>query len=97
MSVKIEIYTKMYCAYCQRAKELLRIKGMNFIEHDITDDQLKEAEMQQRSQQLTIPGIFINNNLVGSCSELFSLDERGELDALLGLVPGLTSPVSPLQ
>ena len=45
MSIKIEIYTKVYCAYCERAKELLRIKGVNFVEHDITDDRLKAAEM----------------------------------------------------
>ncbi len=86
MSAKIEMYTKLYCAYCQRAKELLRIKGMTFIEYDITDDPLRAAEMQQRSQHQTMPGIFINDTLIGGCSELFDLDERGDLDALLGLV-----------
>jgi glutaredoxin 3 len=86
MSVKIEIYTKLYCAYCHRAKELLRIKGMNFIEYDITDDQLKAAEMQQRSQRHTVPGIFINDTPIGGCYELFDLDERGALNPLLGLV-----------
>jgi glutaredoxin 3 len=79
------MYTKRYCAYCQRAKELLRIKSMNFIEYDITDDPLRAAEMQQRSQHPTMPGIFINDTLIGGCSELFDLDERGDLDALLGL------------
>jgi glutaredoxin 3 len=85
MSVKIEIYTKIYCAYCQRAKELLRIKGVNFVEYDITDDHFKAAEMKQRSLQQTIPWIFINDAPVGGCNELFELDERGVLDALLGL------------
>ncbi|MBE0574755.1 MAG: glutaredoxin 3 [Desulfuromonadales bacterium] len=84
--MKIEVYTKLYCAYCQRAKELLRIKGMNFIEYDITDDQLKAAEMQLRSQRQTVPGIFINDTPIGGCRELFDLDERGELDVLLGQV-----------
>ena len=87
MSVKIEIYTKDFCSYCQRAKELLRIKGMNFVEYDITDDQLKAAEMLKRSQQLTIPGIFINDTPIGGCAELFDLDEKGELDALFKLTP----------
>jgi glutaredoxin 3 len=86
MSAKIEIYTKLYCAYCLRAKELLRIKGMNFVEYDITDDQLRAVEMQQRSHWDTIPGIFINDTPIGGCTELFDLDERGELDRLLGLV-----------
>lgn len=83
MSAKIEIYTRYSCAYCQRAKELLRIKGVNFVEYDITDDQLRAAEMLLRSQQLQTPGIFINDTLIGSCSELFALDERGDLDAMI--------------
>ena len=59
MSIKIEIYTKVYCAYCERAKELLRIKGVNFVEHDITDDRLKAAEMQLRGQWQQVPSIFM--------------------------------------
>lgn len=83
MSIKIEIYTKLYCAYCDRAKELLRIKGVNFIEYDITDDQLKAAEMQQRAQSRQVPGIFINDTPIGGCLELFDLNEKGDLDTLL--------------
>ncbi len=86
MNVKIEIYTKSFCAYCQRAKELLSIKGMNFVEHDITDDPLKVAEMRQRSQRQTVPDIFINDVSIGGCVELFDLDERGDLDPLLGII-----------
>ena len=92
MSVKIEIYTKIYCAYCQRAKELLRIKGMDFVEYDITDDQHRAVEMQRRSQQQTLPRIFINNTPIGGCTELFDLDERGELDSLLESTVGTATP-----
>ena len=84
MSIKIEIYTKLYCAYCDRAKELLHIKGVNFVEYDITDDQLKAAEMQLRAQSLKVPGIFINDTPIGGCLELFDLNEKGDLDTLLG-------------
>jgi glutaredoxin 3 len=94
MSVKIEIYTKLYCLYCQRAKDLLRIKGVNFIEYDITDDALKAAEMQQRSRRDTVPGIFIDNAPIGNCDDLFNLDERGDLDALLGLAPSRATSVN---
>lgn len=87
MSAQIEIYTKVYCVYCQRAKELLRIKGVQYVEHDITNDRHKAAEMLLRGQQQTVPGIFINGVPIGGCAELFALDERGALDALLGLLP----------
>ncbi|GAB4171773.1 MAG: glutaredoxin 3 [Geothermobacteraceae bacterium] len=80
---KVEIYTKNYCPYCYRAKELLRIKNVPFTEYDVTHDPEKEAEMRQRSGRVTVPEIFIDGRLVGGCDDLFDLDERGELDPLL--------------
>lgn len=85
---KVEIYTKSYCPYCHRAKELLQIKGVEFIEYDVTDDPEKEREMRERSGRTTVPEIFIDEQLIGGCSELFERDEQGELDALLGLSSG---------
>ena len=83
MTARIEIYTRVYCSYCQRAKELLRIKGVNFVEHDITDTCRETAENRQDGRERTMPEIFINDILIGGCNELFDLDERGELDGLL--------------
>jgi glutaredoxin 3 len=85
---KIEIYTKNYCAYCHRAKDLLRIKGVEFIEYDVTHDAAKRQEMVQRSHRETVPEIFIADRLIGGCDELFNLDEQGELDHLLGTATG---------
>jgi len=82
---QIEIYTKNYCPYCKRAMELLRIKGVDFIEYDVTNDKKKEQEMRTRSGRETVPEIFIDGELVGGCSDLFDLDEKHELDAILGL------------
>lgn len=81
---KIEIYTKDYCPYCKRAKDLLRIKGVEFTEYEISHDPEREAEMRQRCGRITVPEIFIDNRFVGGCDDLFELDERGELNALLG-------------
>ena len=80
---KIDLYSKDYCAYCHRAKELLDIKGVRYNEIDVTYDNNLESEMQQRSGQLTVPQVFIDNQHVGGCSDLFTLDEKGELDLLL--------------
>lgn len=81
----VEIYTKSYCPYCQRAKELLRIKGMPFVERDITSDPAGEREMQARTGRDTVPAIFVDGVLLGGCAELFDLDERDELDPILDL------------
>lgn len=85
MAIKVEIYTRSNCAYCRRAKELLRIKGIGYVEYDITNDLLLAAEMRLRSQRQDVPEIFVNDHLIGGCSELFDLDEQGQLDRMLGL------------
>jgi glutaredoxin 3 len=82
---KVEIYTKDFCPYCQRAKELLRIKGVAYIEHVVTGDPERALEMLQRSQCQRIPGIFVDGQLIGGCADLFELDEKGRLDGLLNI------------
>ncbi|TRO83180.1 glutaredoxin 3 [Trichloromonas acetexigens] len=83
----VEIYTKNHCPYCWRAKELLRIKGVDFREIDISDNLEKAREMRERSGRQTVPEIFIDGRLIGGCDELFELDERGELARILALNP----------
>lgn len=78
----VEIYTRLSCPFCQRAKELLHIKGIAFVEHCLDKDAGRAAEMIERGG-INVPGIFIAERCIGSCSELFALDESGELDRLL--------------
>ena len=81
---KVEIYTKAFCPYCARAKELLRNKGQDFAEYDITMDNAKRAEMIARAQGgSTVPQIFINDQHIGGCDDMHALDARGGLDPLL--------------
>ena len=83
---KIEIYTKMYCGYCYRAKRLLDAKGVEFVEYDITLGGPKRAEMlERRPEAYTVPQIFIGGRAVGGSDDLARLDREGKLDGLLGL------------
>lgn len=80
---KIEIYTKGYCPYCHRAKELLVHKGADFVEYEISNDPEKSSQMQQRAQRHTVPQIFIDNQHIGGFDDLYALETAGELDPLL--------------
>jgi glutaredoxin 3 len=81
---KVEIYTKMLCPYCTRAKKLLADKGAVFEEHDITLGGPRRAEMLSRSHgRTTVPQIFIGEHHVGGSDELAALERAGALDALL--------------
>jgi glutaredoxin 3 len=81
---KVEIYTKMFCPYCVRAKRLLGDKGVAFEEHDITLGGSQRAEMIQRADgRTTVPQIFIGKTHVGGSDDLAALERAGKLDPLL--------------
>ena len=86
MAAKVEIYTKMYCGYCHRAKRLLESKGVDYTEYDITMDGVKRDEMRSRKPDArTVPQVFIDGRAIGGSDDLAALEREGKLDALLGL------------
>jgi len=81
---KITIYTKMMCPYCWGAKSLLQNKGKNFEEIDIGRHPEQRSIMIDRaSGSYTVPQIFIGDQHLGGCDDLYALERTGELDALL--------------
>jgi len=84
MSASVEIYTTDYCPYCTRAKELLTRKGVPFNEIDVTgDDGARQRLVEISDGRRTVPQIFINGKGVGGFTDLYKLDQSGELDDLL--------------
>lgn len=82
----VEIYTTTICPYCVRAKALLKKKGVVFREINVeTDEALRDAMIERTGGRRTVPQIFIGETHVGGCDDLYALDRKGELDALLGL------------
>ncbi len=80
----VEIYTWQTCPYCIRAKMLLWWKGVNYTEYKIDGDELARNRMAERAnERRTVPQIFINNQHVGGCDDLYKLDAQGQLDTLL--------------
>ncbi len=81
---KVEIYTTALCPFCYRAKKLLDKKGVQYIEFDVSTDPEGRAKMRERSGgRHTVPQIFIDGQHVGGCDELYALEQRGALDAML--------------
>lgn len=79
----VTLYTRQSCGYCHRARQLLRGKGVDFIEIGVDADLQRRDEMIRRSGRYTVPQIWIGERHVGGCDDLFALERRGELDALL--------------
>lgn len=80
---RIEIYTKPFCPYCERAMALLDRKGAPYEEIVASMDAEKRQEMRDRSGRTTYPQIFIDGRHIGGCDDMVALDAKGELDGLL--------------
>ncbi len=81
---QVEIYTKVFCPYCTRAKRLLTDKGVVFEEYDISMGGPKREEMLSRAAgRHTVPQIFIDDRHIGGSDDLAALDAAGKLDPLL--------------
>lgn len=80
----VEIYTTPTCGYCAAAKRLLRTKGVEFTEIDVSADPSLRASMTDRAGgRRTVPQIFIAGSHVGGCDDLYALNDAGKLDPML--------------
>jgi glutaredoxin 3 len=81
---KVEIYTGMFCGYCERAKRLLKSKGVDYIEIPVDANADERLRMVERAGgRRTVPQIFIDGVHVGGSDELHALDRTGQLDPML--------------
>ena len=81
---KVIVYSTLLCPFCNRAKALLRKKGVPFTEIDVGMDAEKRAEMTKLAHgKHTVPQIFIGDTHVGGCDDLHALDDEGKLDSIL--------------
>ena len=80
----ITIYTKMYCPYCEAAKDLLQQKNAAYEEIPVDGDPAGQRAMAQRANgRSTVPQIFIGATHVGGCDDLYALERAGKLDPML--------------
>lgn len=81
---KVVIYTTSMCCYCHRAKDLLRSKGVQFDEIDASARDVRADMVQKAGGRYSVPQIWIGDDHVGGCDDLYALDRAGRLDSMLG-------------
>lgn len=82
---EVMVYSTRQCPFCTRAIDLLELKGVGYTEVRIDTHPEKREEMEARSKRTSVPQIFIGDTHVGGCDDMYALEARGELDALLDL------------
>jgi len=81
----VVIYSSDFCPYCMRAKHLLKSKSIDFEEICVDGKPELRREMMVKSNQRTVPQIWIDDTHVGGCDDLYALDRAGKLDDLLAI------------
>ena len=64
------VWSRDNCPYCEQAKGLLKIKGIEFEERKVGGDWTKEQLLEAVPTARTVPQIFLDGELVGGFVEL---------------------------
>lgn len=81
--MNIIIYSTEWCVPCKNAKKLLDDKKVTYKEIDIEQNEITRDDLFDITGGRTVPQILINDTVIGGYSELFYLNQSGELDQLL--------------
>ncbi|CAF0889268.1 unnamed protein product [Brachionus calyciflorus] len=86
-SHKVVVFSKTYCPYCVKAKNVLKkydIKDIVIIELDNRDDADQMQDYFARvTGARTVPRVFINGKCIGGGDDTARLDSNGQLKELL--------------
>ncbi len=61
---KVVIYSTPSCVYCNAAKEFFKANNVQFETFDVASDLAKRQEMIERSSQMGVPVIFVDDEMV---------------------------------
>ncbi len=64
MKKKVVIYSTPTCHYCIEAKAFFKANKIDYENFDVQSDLQKRKEMVDRSGQMGVPVIFVDNEMV---------------------------------
>ena len=79
----VTVYTTDPCARCGKAKAILRKRGVEYSEINLSKDPDGRAELHTRTGLMTFPQIVIDGETLGGLDQLEQADRDGRLDSLL--------------
>ncbi len=74
----VTIYTTASCGYCKMAKEFFTANNVTYTEYNVGTDIEKRKEMIERSGQMGVPVIFVDNEMTVGF-------DKTKLSSLLGI------------
>lgn len=80
---KVTVYTMDFCPYCERAKSLLKQRGVAYEEIKVPmDDDAQWDALEKKTGMKTMPQILHGEKLIGGYNDLASVDAKDQLASL---------------
>ena len=67
---KAIVWSKNSCPFCVQAKNLLKLKGIEFEERNVSTEWTKDQLLAAVPDARTLPQIFLDDNYIGGFTEL---------------------------
>jgi glutaredoxin 3 len=77
---QITVYTTEPCSFCARVKGLLKARGLEFSEINLSKDGPGRVELASRTGMMTFPQVLVGEELLGGFAETLNALESGRLD-----------------
>jgi glutaredoxin 3 len=79
----VTVYTTDPCSFCARVKGLLKARGVEFAEVNLSKDPAGRVELVQRTGMMSFPQVVVDGELLGGFAEVQAAADNGRLDDLL--------------
>lgn len=82
----VVVYSKSYCPYCAKTKELFKNLNVDYVVHEIDqhpNGYLLQQELTKLTQQRTVPNVFVNNTHLGGNDDTQRAHRSGALQQLI--------------
>jgi glutaredoxin 3 len=81
--IQVTVYTTDPCTFCAKAKGLLKSRGVEYTEINLSKDAAGRVELARRTGMMSFPQILVGETLIGGFSELLVAEQDGRLDEIL--------------
>ncbi len=80
---EVTVYTTDPCSFCARVKGLLKARGVEYAEVNLSKDPEGRMELARRTGMISFPQVLIGDRLLGGFTEVQAAVDSGRLDELL--------------
>jgi glutaredoxin 3 len=80
---QVTVYSTEPCSYCARVKGLLKARGIEFSEINLSKDPDGRAALARETGMRSFPQVIVDGQLIGGFTDVQAAAESGRLDEIL--------------